>query len=132
MQLPLITRLLGAKLRPMIRLFSAIIIVLFAVNCSSPEQNKEENVTLSEEEIMEKAKGIHERVITLDTHCDINTANFTAETNYSQDLDTQVTLPKMEEGGLDVAWFIVYTGQGDNNEEGFDAWILLKGVKYQP
>ena len=26
--------------------------------------------------------------------------------------DTQVNLPKMEAGGLDVAWFVVYTGQG--------------------
>jgi membrane dipeptidase len=33
--------------------------------------------------------------------------------------DTQVNLPKMIEGGLDVAWFIVYTGQGDLNEEGY-------------
>ena len=27
----------------------------------------------------------------------------------------------MIEGGLDVAWFIVYTGQGDLNEEGYKA-----------
>jgi hypothetical protein len=25
----------------------------------------------------------------------------------------------MESGALDVAWFIVYTGQGDLNEEGY-------------
>lgn len=74
---------------------------------------------MSEEELTELAKGIHERVMTLDTHCDINTSNFTEEKNYTQDLETQVTLPKMEEGGLDVAWFIVYTGQGDLTEEGY-------------
>ena len=67
--------------------------------------------TSNEANLEEVARGIHERVITLDTHADINTENFTPENNYTQDLDTQVNLPKMEAGGLDVAWFIVYTGQ---------------------
>ena len=71
----------------------------------------------SEEELIARAQGIHGRVITLDTHADINTGNFTASRNYTQDLDTQVNLPKMEAGGLDVAWFIVYTGQGSLDEK---------------
>ena len=74
---------------------------------------------MSEDELVEFAQGIHDRVITLDTHCDIRTSNFTAERNYTQRLSTQVNLPKMEEGGLDVAWFIVYTGQGELSEESF-------------
>jgi microsomal dipeptidase-like Zn-dependent dipeptidase len=37
------------------------------------------------------------------------------------DTDTQVNLPKMEAGGLDVAWFVVYTGQGGLDEEGYAA-----------
>ena len=65
------------------------------------------------------AKEIHERVITLDTHDDINVANFLKEKNYTQRLENQVNLPKMEEGGLDVAWFIVYTGQGNLNKAGY-------------
>jgi microsomal dipeptidase-like Zn-dependent dipeptidase len=75
----------------------------------------------SEEQLVARAQGIHERVITLDTHADINTANFTLDNNYTMDLETQVTLPKMIEGGLDVAWFIVYTGQGPLTEEGYAA-----------
>ncbi len=70
-------------------------------------------------ELMERARGIHERVITLDTHADINPANFTAELNYTMDLPTQVNLPRMEAGGLDVAWFIVYVGQGDLTPAGY-------------
>ena len=70
-------------------------------------------------ELMERARGIHERVITLDTHDDINPANFTAEQNYTMDLPTQVNLPKMEAGGLDVAWLVVYVGQGDLTPEGY-------------
>ncbi|GHA31985.1 peptidase M19 [Salinimicrobium marinum] len=77
------------------------------------------NAQTSEEQLLEKAKRIHEKVITIDTHDDINVANFTAEKNYTQDLDTQITLPKMEKGGLDVSWLIVYTGQGELNREGY-------------
>jgi len=73
----------------------------------------------SDADLLDRALDIHERVITLDTHDDINPANFTAERNYTQDLETQVNLPKMEAGGLDVAWFVVYTGQGDLTDEGF-------------
>jgi len=58
-------------------------------------------------------------LITIDTHDDINVLNFTDSLNYTMDTDTQVNLPKMITGGLDVAWFVVYTAQGELNEEGF-------------
>jgi membrane dipeptidase len=69
--------------------------------------------------LIERAKAIHERVITLDTHDDIEVSNFTDSINYTQDLTSQVTLPKMKAGGLDVAWFIVYTGQDTLTTEGY-------------
>ena len=72
-----------------------------------------------EEKLIEKSKKIHEKVITIDTHNDINVNNFTHDHNYTENLDTQVNLPKMEEGDLDVSWLIVYTGQGDLDEEGY-------------
>lgn len=75
----------------------------------------------TEQQLVERALAIHERVITLDTHADINTSNFTPDNNYTSDLDTQVNLPKMEQGGLDVAWFIVYTGQSTLDAEGYAA-----------
>ena len=74
---------------------------------------------LTESEINEKASIIHKKVITIDTHNDINIKNFTEEKNYTQNLDTQVNLPKMINGGLDVSWLIVYTGQGDLTTEGY-------------
>lgn len=70
--------------------------------------------------LIERARVIHERVLTLDTHDDINPANFTAGCNYTQRLTTQVNLPKMVEGGLDVAFFIVYVGQGPLTADGYD------------
>src|SRR5210317_364606 len=70
--------------------------------------------------LIQKAQSIHLETITLDTHDDINVENFTDSFNYTMDLDTQVNLPKMESGALDVAWFIVYTGQGDLSQEGYE------------
>jgi membrane dipeptidase len=70
--------------------------------------------------LVARARVIHERVMTLDTHVDINPANFTRERNYTQRLPTQVDLPKLEEGGLDAVFLIVYVGQRqDFTPEGF-------------
>jgi membrane dipeptidase len=71
--------------------------------------------------LIERAKAIHERVITADTHNDINVNNFTPECNYTMRLTNQVNLPKMVEGGLDVSFMIVYLGQGPLTPEGFDS-----------
>ena len=70
--------------------------------------------------LIERAKAIHERVITADTHNDISPNNFTPECNYTMRLTNQVNLPKMVEGGLDVSFMIVYVGQGELSPEGFD------------
>jgi len=65
----------------------------------------------SDDALVKKARAIHERVIALDTHNDIEPANFAAARNYTQRLETQVNLPKMVEGGLEASFFIVYVGQ---------------------
>jgi membrane dipeptidase len=68
-----------------------------------------------------KARAIHERVLTLDTHVDISAANFQAgQPNYAGRLPrTQVDLAKMKAGGLDAAFLVVYTGQGDLTDSGY-------------
>ncbi len=71
------------------------------------------------ESLEDRALRIHQNAITIDTHDDINVKNFTDSINYSQLLKTQIDLPKMKEGGLDVAWLIVYTGQDSLNAEGY-------------
>src|SRR5437773_6064474 len=65
----------------------------------------------TEQDLVARARASHERVITLDTHNDIDPANFTRECNYTMRLTTQVNLPKMKQGGLDVSFMIVYVGQ---------------------
>lgn len=96
------------------RIFPFILVAMMFISCQEKDQKKPE---LSMEE---DAQRIHEKVMTVDTHVDINVRNFTDSINYTQRLNTQVNLPKMEEGGLDVAWFIVYTGQDSLTESAYD------------
>jgi membrane dipeptidase len=88
-------------------------VFLIIASCGTKESPKE--LTLEE-----RALAIHNAVITIDTHDDINVSNFTDSVNYTQRLKTQVNLPKMQEGGLDVAWFIVYTGQDSLTPAGYE------------
>ena len=90
-----------------------------AAACAPADDAGDDPAGESEEAMTQRAREIHDRVVTLDTHIDISTSNFTAERNYTTDLPTQVTLPKMEAGGLDVGWFVVYTSQGLLNDEGY-------------
>ena len=66
-----------------------------------------------------RARAIHESVITIDTHDDISSNFATAESDPGQREGRQVTLPKMREGGLDVAFFIVYVGQTERTPENY-------------
>src|SRR6267142_688119 len=99
-----------------IRLIILIIVVGLAVSVTFGVFGQ----SPSEAALIAKAKGIHDRVIKLDTHNDIDPANFTPECNYTMRLTTQVNLPKMIEGRMDVSFMIVYVGQGELTPEGFD------------
>jgi membrane dipeptidase len=56
--------------------------------------------------------------VTLDTHVDIP-LNFATDAVDPLDADQQVNLLKMQEGGLDVAFFIVYVGQTARTPENY-------------
>ena len=64
-----------------------------------------------EDGLIRRARSIHEKVITLDTHIDFAPADLVGERNYTQRLDTQFNLPNMIDGGLDGLFFVVYVGQ---------------------
>ncbi len=95
-----------------------ILSLLFMTSCNN-ETTTNEDASIISPELLAMATAIHERVMVLDTHIDFNVKNFTDTVNYTQDLDNQVTLPKMKAGGLDVAWLVVYTGQDSLNEAGY-------------
>ena len=86
-----------------------------------------------ETKTLERARAIHAAALTLDTHKDISAS--LASTEIPEDPAAlrrflvrndprvwgrnQVDFPKMRSGGLDVAFFIVYVGQGDLTPEAF-------------
>ena len=76
---------------------------------------------LSEEELAMTAREIHARIITVDTHDDIPSNFATDEVDPGVRGERQVDLPKMAEGGLDVAFFAVYVGQRERTPEGYEA-----------
>lgn len=96
------------------RIIRLIPVLILMASCQ--EGRKE----TTDKSLEERALEIHQKVMTVDTHIDINVKNFTDSVNYTQRLNTQVNLPKMEEGGLDVAWFIVYTGQDSLTPAGYE------------
>lgn len=100
---------------------AAVAAITLLAGCGGAAEQSASTAEETEAQLIERARGIHERVITLDTHNDISVRNFTPERNYTTDLGNQVNLPKMEAGGLDVTWLVVYTGQGDLDEAGYAA-----------
>jgi len=75
---------------------------------------------VSEDEIVARAREIHDRVLTLDTHVDIPFNYATEEVDPGVRGNFQVDLPKMREGGLDAAFFIVYVGQTERTPENYE------------
>lgn len=80
---------------------------------------------LGEAELEREARRIHDRVITLDTHVDIGLDYATHTNDPGGFSENQVDLPKMRAGGLDAAFFIVYTPQGDLSEVGYAAALEI-------
>lgn len=95
---------------------SAAALALATAAASKPHPfDSRRDVALAQggDDLTARARAIHDRVIALDTHNDIDPQNFTPSCNYTMRLSTQVNLPKMKEGGLDASFFIVYVGQTD-------------------
>ncbi|MGD2215260.1 MAG: dipeptidase [Gemmatimonadales bacterium] len=75
---------------------------------------------MSEDELVATARAIHESVIAIDTHDDIPSNFASEEVDPGVKGDRQVDLPKMREGGLDAAFFVVYVGQGERTPEAYE------------
>lgn len=94
----------------------SLLLTLLVYGQNTPLNN---TIQYTDAELTEMAKEIQDQIITIDTHCDFDLENFSSKINYTQDINTQVNLPKMRKGGLDVAWLIVYTGQDALNANGY-------------
>ena len=89
---------------------------LLMLSCSSQ---------VSEEELLARAKDIHEKVLTVDTHADTPSRLLREGWIIGERHDPGergsgcIDLPRMKEGGLDAEFFAVYVGQGELTPEGY-------------
>jgi len=83
-----------------------------------------------EQNLLEYSKTLHHKILTLDTHVDINLKNFRKERHPGMRLPTQVDLLKMQEGGLDSAFFIVFTSQKELNPKAYADALDLARKKF--
>ncbi len=86
--------------------------------------------TTSDSALLARARAIHDRVVTIDTHDDIPFDFATAEVDPGVRGTRQVDIPKMVEGGLDVAFFVVFVGQGPRTPEGHERAKELALTKF--
>lgn len=78
-----------------------------------------------ERQLTQKAQEIHERVLTVDTHCDtpllMIRRDWDMGVRHDPEADPRgmIDLPRMKEGGLDAEFFAVFIGQGKCTQEGY-------------
>jgi membrane dipeptidase len=96
--------------------FVLTILLIWGASCS-PQ--------LDTEEVKAEALAIHERVLTMDTHCDTPMRLLREDWDIGERHDPsqrgsgKIDLPRMAEGGLDGEFFAVFIGQGERTPEGY-------------
>ena len=89
-----------------------------AAGCSSSSTTSSPApATTTEAALVARARGIHDRAFTIDTHKDIPD-NFATPAADPKTMNAQVNLDKMKLGGYDMAFFAVYVGQGARTDSG--------------
>ena len=86
---------------------------LLLVSCTEPEVTAE-----ADDALLARAAAIHSSVMAIDSHDDIPFDFATAAVD-PQNAPRQVNLEKMREGGMNVAFFIVYVGQTERTAENY-------------
>jgi len=75
--------------------------------------------SISELELNEYAKSIHDGIMTLDAHLDVEVTFLTPEKEGKVGYEKFASLKKMEEGNLDGAFFAAYILQGPLTDKGY-------------
>src|ERR1044072_4397406 len=104
---------------------AAIVACVAASNCVTSSTTTSTiqpggTMVIADAALYEKARGIHERVFTVDTHVDIPRFWSAPPANDADSGAAQVTFRKMNQGGLDGAFFAVYVAQGPRTPAGND------------
>jgi membrane dipeptidase len=98
------------------------LLLIAAIGCahpsaSSPSPSARQAGSANDSELVARARAIHSRIITIDTHKDIP-ENFATAAADPKSMRAQVNLDNMKTGGYDMAFFAVYVGQGARTDSG--------------
>ena len=105
---------------PMSSIVSMMFVLILAACAQAPAPVKLDDASLEA-----KAKGIHDRILSVDTHCDTPGAllrpgwNIAEGHEFGKQGSGLVDLPRMKEGRLDAMFFGVFTGQGELTPQGY-------------
>lgn len=91
---------------------------------------------VSESSKFRKAKDMHKRILSVDTHCDTPLEFKKEGFDVGKREANQVNIPKMEEGMLDAIFFAAYTAQGPRDKESTQKTVdkiegLINGIHSQ-
>ena len=94
--------------------------VSLIVSCN---KSSNKSVAISEEQLIQKALDIHNRVLTLDTHADtplrmIQPGFDMSERHDPRETGSKVDYPRMIEGGLDAIFFAAFVAQDIRDDDG--------------
>lgn len=103
-------------------IFSLILLALIGCTAQPKEETAEEEVE-TEEQLIERAMAIHDRVLTVDTHADtplrmIEPGFDMAERHDPTETGSKVDYPRMKEGGLDAIFFATFVAQDIRDDDG--------------
>lgn len=93
-----------------IKCFAWVFLVLLFISSGHSQEKRAA-------QLIKKAAKIHDRILTVDSHCDTPLRFLRTEYNLSQRHDphqdgSKVDLPRMKAGGLDAIFFAAFVGQG--------------------
>ena len=104
-------------MRPRILFLASIAAAACSAGTGSSSASPQQAGATNNASLVERARAIHARVLTIDTHKDIPDNYATPEAD-PKTMNSQVNLDKMKAGGYDMAFFAVYVGQGARTDSG--------------
>ena len=107
--------------------FPALILMLAA--CSPAETVQEKAKPANPTPV--NVQSVHDQALVLDSHIDIELELIADDMDPWSSGESRANLNKMEAGGMDGAFLIVYTGQGPDTDEGIAAAREIAETRYK-
>jgi membrane dipeptidase len=101
--------------------FLPLALLLAAPSAAQPQSSPAAQPQLGD--VSPEDRLLHDQMLVMDTHLDTPSRFHTGwdfgELHHFAEDNSQVDLPRMEQGGLDGGFFVIYTAQGDLTPAGY-------------